>query len=208
MDSSITKIVSNSQNIGQVFDKIRDSTGGNTFHSIQEMKQLKNTKVKGDLFEHLCKLYLLWTNKYLEVWLLSQLPDTVRKELRLLGRDMGIDLVCKNKDNSYSCVQCKFKTPSKYKPTTVVGWKELSTFYALADRTGPWSKYIVMTNANYVKRMGMKSEKDVSICIGTWESLSKQDLHEIAFGKTKMVTKYVQQPNIESLREARLKRFE
>ena len=42
-------------------------------------------------------------------------------------------------------------------------WKQLSTFYALCGRTGPYEKYIVFTTADYVRRVGKKTSKDVTI---------------------------------------------
>jgi hypothetical protein len=39
-------------------------------------------------------------------------------------------------------------------PRVVLGWHQLSTFYALCARTGPWQKQCVMTNCDYIRRMG------------------------------------------------------
>jgi hypothetical protein len=42
-------------------------------------------------------------------------------------------------------------------------------------RSGPWEKYIVMTNCEYANHMGKKTEKDLRICIGTFRGISKDD---------------------------------
>jgi tetrahydromethanopterin S-methyltransferase subunit G len=70
---------------------------------------------------------------------------------------VGID----NNDKYYA-IQSKFRKRNKYRKTTV-SWKELSTFYALCERTGPYDKYIVFTTADYVNRIGKKTEKDITI---------------------------------------------
>ena len=87
---------------------------------------------------------------------------------------MGIDIICEN-NGIFSAVQCKYKKPCKTRKHCVT-WKELSTFYALCLKTQiPWKKYIVMTNCEYVTHMGQKTEKDQSICIGTFRNISKDE---------------------------------
>ena len=44
----------------------------------------------------------------------------------------------------------------------VLSWKQLSTFYALCR---PFDKYIIMTNCDYVRHQGVKTNKDLSICL-------------------------------------------
>ena len=63
--------------------------------------------------------------------------------------------------------------PSKKK--TSISWSALSTFYALCLRTGPWQKYIIMTTADYTRHQGPKTEKDLSICIGSLRGIKKDD---------------------------------
>ena len=55
---------------------------------------------------------------------------------------MGIDIVVKNNDIFYA-VQCKYKKSCTLKKN-ILSWKQLSTFYAICMRTGPFDKYIVM----------------------------------------------------------------
>ena len=40
-------------------------------------------------------------------------------------------------------------------------------------RTGPWDKYVVMTNCSFVRHMGKKSKKDLSICLKTLQGITK-----------------------------------
>jgi hypothetical protein len=41
-------------------------------------------------------------------------------------------------------------------------------------RTGPWDKYIVVTNCEYVRHQGKKSYKDLSICIRKLRGTTKE----------------------------------
>ena len=145
---------------------ICDSFYEKPVHNIQDMKQ-RNTKIKGDIFEYFCKLYLQTellcdkkNKKYKHVWMLNEIPQEIREHLKLGKNDYGIDLVAVDNEDKYYAVQAKFRKKTSKK--TCVTWKQLSTFYALCARTGPYEKYIVMTTADYVRRVG-KSEKDITI---------------------------------------------
>jgi hypothetical protein len=86
---------------------------------------------------------------------------------------VGIDLVARHK-GKYIAVQCKYKKQETAK-LKIVTWKALSTFYALCMRTGPWEKFVVMTNCAYVRHMGKKTPKDLSICLRKLQGVSKED---------------------------------
>ena len=133
-------------------------------HTIAEIKA-KTTKQKGLIFEIFCKMYLL-ARGYHDVWLLSEIPEEVRKYLNMVSFDIGIDLVARIKipkksdiifdeedeeagtgdpeerlaDFFYFPIQAKYRKPTKNKLNQTVhrvGWKEVSTFLALVGRTGP-----------------------------------------------------------------------
>lgn len=168
-------------------------------HSITELRIYKTTKSKGDLFEEFCKLYLLHILNYENVWLLKEVPEEVKRELKMPfgSGDYGIDIICK-KENKYSAVQCKFKTPKN--PVRVlnkkgeakiiypcVGWKELTTFNELCNATGPWSERIVMTTAKSVRRMGGLNKKgDKSICLGSLKKLDVKDIKNMIIDTQKI----------------------
>jgi hypothetical protein len=42
-------------------------------------------------------------------------------------------------------------------------------------RTGPWDKYIIMTNCDYTRHQGIKTEKDISICLKTLQNINKDN---------------------------------
>jgi hypothetical protein len=57
----------------------------------------------------------------------------------------------------------------------ILSWKALSTFYALCLRSGPWDKYIVMTNCVYTRHQGKKTTQDVSYCLKTLQNITKDE---------------------------------
>jgi hypothetical protein len=175
-------------------------------HSFTEMRVRDNKKVRGDIFEEFCVLYLKHIKGYDDVWLLSDVPDTILTELGMKRPDVGIDIVCR-KGKLYSAVQCKYKKQEV--KTKIVTWKALSTFYALCMRTGPWEKYIVMTNCSFVRHMGKKSKKDLSICLKTLQGISKEQWISMCGVEGHKVDD-VPGPKVvtdEDIRQARLKFF-
>jgi len=138
-------------------------------HTLQEMRTRDNKKVRGDIFEDFCALYLKEVKGYEEVWLLEDVPEDILARLSLKRRDMGIDIIVKHNEEWFA-VQCKYKTPTAKK--SYITWSALSTFYAMCLRTGPWTKYIVMTNCDYTRHQGEKGPKDLSICLGTFRATS------------------------------------
>ena len=144
-------------------------------HDLVEMRLKESKKEKGDHFELLCKLYLENNEKFdfKNVWLLSEVPSEILQKLSMKRKDFGIDLVCQTKSDKFIAVQAKYRKIG-HKKSNVVTWKMLSTFYALCLKTGPWEKYIVITNADYVTHMGKKTKKDQSICIGTWKKIKTE----------------------------------
>lgn len=189
-------------------------------HSLQEIKSKESTKVKGDVFEHFAYIYFAKVKKY-DVWFLKDLPKDLRERLGLKKVDLGIDLVAHNKQGGpdgkgrYYAIQVKYRKANKYKSKTILGWKQLSTFYGLVSKTGPdsdgqestWRKHIVFTNADYIRHVGKKGPKDWSICKGTlrgikrdkWEAMMGFEGHKLKEGSKK------KKLSLEELREARLK---
>ena len=130
-------------------------------HSFSEMRMRQNKKIRGDMFEEFCVLYLKYAKNYSDVWLLKDVPTDILYGLKLKRQDMGIDIIAKSFDNNYVAIQCKYKKHVS-KKQNILSWKSLSTFYALCLRSGPWSKYIIMTNCVYTRHQCEKTEKDIS----------------------------------------------
>jgi hypothetical protein len=142
-------------------------------HTFTEMRTRDNKKIRGDIFEDFCALYLKEVRGYQDVWLLEDLPDDLLAQLSLKRRDMGIDIIVRHNEEWFA-VQCKYKTPQENKKSYVT-WSSLSTFYAMCLRTGPWAKYIVMTNCDYTRHQGPKGPKDISICLGTFHLIKPDE---------------------------------
>lgn len=142
-------------------------------HSFVEMRKRDNKKIRGDIFEEFCVLYLKYIKLYNNVMLLKEVPNELLEKLSIKRRDMGIDIIVEH-NNNYYAVQCKYKK-NKTKRKNIVSWKALSTFYALCLRSGPWTKYIIMTNCDYAKHEGAKSEKDLSLCLKTFQNIDKDN---------------------------------
>jgi predicted helicase len=194
-------------------------------HSIQEMRQHRSTKVKGDVFELFCVVYL--RHQGYNVWLLKNIPDDVRVQLGIGTRDVGIDLVAE-KNGRYSAVQCKFKRPrpgfvkGTWLPYNCVNWKEVSTFFSLCHRTqetANWQYHMVMTNTKYVRRMGKATIHDKTIAYGTFAQLTGLNMASMIPVKRRVIIESeleselepkpeLKNSGIEDMREVRLRRFQ
>ena len=175
-------------------------------HTFTEMRVRDNKKIRGDMFEDFSVLYLKHVKGYENAWRLEDVPDDILGGLSLKRRDMGIGSICGSK-GKYTAVQCKYKKHTSVKKN-IVSWKQLSTFYALCMRTGPWEKYIVMTNCEYVRHMGKKTSKDLSICLRTFRKITKEQWAQMCELKgEKVAEEPVKKLTAEELRAARLARF-
>lgn len=176
-------------------------------HTFTEMRTRDNKKIRGDIFEEFCVLYLKHVKRYDSVWRLPDVPDEILTKLTVKRQDMGVDLIAE-KNGKYTAIQCKYKKHNTMKPKNILGWKTLSTFYALCLRTGPWEKYIVMTNCDYVRHQGKKTPKDLSICLKSLQNITKEEwtlMCEIEGNKLNQSSSQLSQ---EELRAARLARFQ
>lgn len=178
-------------------------------HTFTEMRTRDNKKIRGDVFEEFCVLYLKHVRGYTNAWRLEDVPDDVLGGLGLGRVDVGIDIICEHK-GKYTAVQCKYKKHTGYKSKTIVTWKQLSTFYALVLRTGPWEKYVVMTNCDYVRHMGKKTDKDLSICLRRFRQMTKEQWTAMCGLEGHKVSEAPKKSKVlsqEDLRAARLARF-
>ena len=141
-------------------------------NNMYDLKHNNNKKIKGNIFEQFCVIYLKYIKNYSSVWLLNDIPTDIIEMLSMRKRDMGIDIIAENNNNFYA-IQCKYK--NKKSATRCLSWKNLSTFYALCSKTGPWEKNIVMTTCKNINHQGLKTEKDLSYCLGTFSNIEKED---------------------------------
>jgi hypothetical protein len=178
-------------------------------HSMTELRTRLNTKLRGDIFEEFCVLYMKHVRGYPQVWRLEDVPDEILGGLGLKRQDMGIDLICE-RNGRYTAVQCKYKKHTGTKSKTIVTWSQLSTFYALVLRTGPWETYAVMTNCDYVRHMGKKTPKDLSICFKTFKRITSEQWTQMCGLEGHRMTEAPKPTavlTLDQLRAARLARF-
>jgi hypothetical protein len=183
-------------------------------HSFVEMRARDNKKVRGDIFEEFCVLYLKHIRRFPNVWRLADVPEEHLTKLGLKRPDVGIDIIAESGGKFYA-VQCKYKKHVSMK-RNMVTWKSLSTFYALCLRTGPWEKMIVMTNCDCVRHMGKKSSKDVSICLGTlrkitagqWMEMCEMSGQRLCEMSGQRLVEKAKKPSLEELRALRIAALE
>lgn len=174
-------------------------------HTLTEMRTRDNKKIRGDIFEEFCALYLKYVKGYKSVWLLEDVPEEILVQLSIKRKDMGIDIIAYDGIN-YMAVQCKYRTNGKT-TYTAVSWQALSTFYALCMRTGPWSHYIVMTNCDYVRHQGKKTEKDISVNLNSLRAITKDEwlnMCQITGQTIQLSSEELARPSPEQLRALRL----
>jgi len=174
-------------------------------HSLTDMRTRDNKKVRGDIFEDFCVLYLRNVGGYDNAWRLEDIPPEILEKMGMKRQDFGIDIIVE-KAGKYSAVQCKYKKHVSSK-INMVTWKALSTFYALCLRTGPWEKYIVMTNCSYVRHQGKTTQKDVSVGLKKLQTMTSDQWVSMCnlVGQTMSVVTTEKPKTKEELRTARLK---
>ena len=166
--------VSLSKPDGKIFENILnllETEISKAVGSVLEFKK-RSTKAKGDYFEALCLLYLRGVKGWV-AYPLRDIPPKEAERLSIPKNDVGIDLIA-FADGQAVAVQCKYRKPTpEGRRRKGIPWKELSTFYALCARTGPWYRRLVMTNAPFVSRKGMRDESDRTTAGKTFSSLTR-----------------------------------
>ena len=101
--------------------------------TIKKLIQNKKAKLAGSIFEHLTKLFLQvspeYKTKFSNVYLLNEVPNNLKKKLKLPHTDEGIDLIAETFDKQYWAIQCKYRS-DKTETLKVKG--DLATFNNLA----------------------------------------------------------------------------
>ena len=121
----------------------------------------------GDAWEDFCVDYLIVCENYQSAQRLTDVGDNELVTYGLGRKDMGIDLIAKDAEGHPVAVQCKFRTKGN------VSWREISTFYALCARTGPWKTVSVMTNRNRVSREGNPLSHERAILCREFEAIPR-----------------------------------
>jgi hypothetical protein len=172
---AICSAVSSAKDTSEIFSRVVDRFEAFYSRPSANMVSLRRStrQEKGQYWEHFCLMYLN-AKKYGEGWLLGDVPDDILEELGLTRRDNGIDIVVRH-ENGYFAVQAKWRSNPHKKSRIQLTWSKLATFFALASRTGPFLKHIVMTNCHSVKRNGNKRWKmDQTIARAGFEGCSRE----------------------------------
>ena len=137
--------------------------------TMREFKLHDNKSLKGRTWEVFTREWLIASQvnkkpKYVNVWLLSDVPQDVLVLCGITKIDSGIDIVAELETaelaafydpkkhstpcySKYIAVQCKFRSPDKLGRTKRLPWESLGTSVGLCALTGPWAKGIIVTNA-------------------------------------------------------------
>ncbi|MDA9982621.1 DEAD/DEAH box helicase family protein, partial [Gammaproteobacteria bacterium] len=115
-------------------------------------------KEKGDVFERVVQLYLRthpeYESRLTNVWLLDEVPKSVREKLNLPDVDEGIDLIGETTDRKYWAIQAKFRGDPNSRLTNK---GDLATFTALAFHTCKNIDYglICATTSQAIKKIDL-----------------------------------------------------
>ncbi|MDC0102549.1 DEAD/DEAH box helicase family protein, partial [Alphaproteobacteria bacterium] len=142
----------------------------------------QDNKFKGDLFERLTQVFLQTSSTYVSklknVWWCNnnELPENIRKKLRLPIADEGIDLICETVEGEFWSVQCKYKA-NQNQPLT---HKELSTFTSLSFNTATdiVLGLVVHTSTKKVRKSNLMTNV-TELGLEKWLGISKEDWKRI-----------------------------
>ncbi len=112
---------------------IKKSKSWSEFSSKINLLIENNKKLQaGKIYEKCVQLFLQTDPKYQaalkHVWLLQDVPKSIREKLKLPNADEGIDLIAETNQKSYWAIQAKYKSDK----TSTLTRKDLSTFRDLA----------------------------------------------------------------------------
>ena len=102
-------------------------------NTLSKFTKSNQSKLAGDIFEYLTKLYLetapQYKTKLKKVYLLNEVPTTLKKKINLPDTDEGIDLIAVTNDDEYWAIQCKYRSDPNQ---TLTIKEDLATFNNLA----------------------------------------------------------------------------
>jgi predicted helicase len=102
------------------------------FHN--SLKSL-TSKEKGFYFEYFCKLYFelesIRKNKYKKIYLYTEIPTKLKRQIKLPSKDKGIDCIVIDNDDNIFAIQVKYR----YDFNKIIPFGELATFLALSFGT-------------------------------------------------------------------------
>lgn len=177
---AIRAAISSAKDTSEIFSKVVERFESFYSRPSANITSLRRStkQEKGQWWEHFCLMYLK-AKKYGTCFLLGDLPEDILEGLGLTRRDNGIDIIVEH-ENGYFAVQAKWRSNPHKKSRIQLTWTKLATFFALASRTGPFLKHIVMTNCHSIKRNGNKWKMDQTIARAGFEGCSREFWQQMA----------------------------
>ena len=129
-------------------------------------------KKKGDLFEELTQAFLLldpeYATKLKRVWLHREVPEEIRKRLKLPAEDKGIDLIAETKAGEFWAIQCKYREDARQSLT----WREVSTFTGLAFGVCQGISFGLICSTTERITHVLKNQDNIGFCaLDVWQGL-------------------------------------
>lgn len=173
-------------------DHINNNAVNNFMNFHNSLKNLA-TETKGDFFEYFCKLFFvidpITKKMYKKIYLYTEIPNKIKKELCLPTKDKGIDGIAIDCNNKIFAIQVKYRSNLQIK----IPFGNLSTFPALLFGTNVKIDYGIYFSNCYDCCNELKNDKYIHIL---FESLNTkcgrlfwQNVREY-IGENKM-TKYI-----------------
>ena len=154
------------------------------------LANISNDKVKGDLFELFCQVYLKVIYKkqvFKSIQLFKDVDASILQRLNLrLGKDFGIDIVAITDSNDLWTIQVKFRQSDQ------LTWTELSTFKASSEKA---TFTMLMSNVSKINHPHNVLTGFSSILRNEFEALTEDDFSNIkAFLKGQAIKSIVYSP--------------
>lgn len=187
-----------------IFMHTLERAGTEPARNMTELRQQNHRASSGLAFEEFGVRYCLHVLGLTRCWRLPNVPIEILKSLGLRRQDMGIDLIgFDDKDRAYA-IQCRYRRRRTGR-TTVLSWRSLATFFALANTTGPYHQWVVLTTADYVRRAGRRTKHDRTIGYGSLKRISNFQWLAICSDDVKQkITKPIELPDQALIRKRRL----
>ena len=136
-----------------------------------------SNKRKGDVFEFVVKIFFETQPEYAvhlkKVWLESEIPASIRKELNLPSKDRGIDIVAQTKDGDFWAIQAKYRHDTKGALTLT----ELGTFGTQVAAVSDKIKLGIICATKQEKTSDFTKAKGVEfkqVLLPVWETLDTE----------------------------------
>lgn len=129
-----------------------------------KLSTIKKNKMKGNYFEYFGKLYFELCGLYdvKKFYLYDEIPNEIKKRLKLPTKDKGIDGILINNNDLFFAIQFKFRVNI----SKVIPFEDVATFIALSSKNG--NREIEFSNEIFVTN-----------CIDVCEELKKPEIQNI-----------------------------